>query len=73
MIAVKAEDVKGSTLLGIVQERVMPSSTIFTDEYKSYDGIRFMGKATSTSGFTTRLTSIGWERFTPTRLKDSGA
>jgi transposase len=40
--ALVAENAKGSTLLPIVKERVLPESTIFTDEWKGYDGISHM-------------------------------
>jgi transposase-like protein len=39
VVARKAEDAKGSTLLGMVREYVLPSTTIYTDEWKGYDGI----------------------------------
>lgn len=42
VIALATDDVKGSTLLGIVHERVMPSSIIYTDELNGYDGIGMM-------------------------------
>jgi transposase len=32
-------DVTKQTLLGIVEEKVLPKSTVFTDEYPSYEGI----------------------------------
>jgi transposase-like protein len=35
--AVVAADVKGSTLLGLVKEHVLPKSTVFTDDFASYD------------------------------------
>lgn len=35
-------DVKGSTLLGIVKEKVLPDTMCFSDELKAYDGIRHM-------------------------------
>jgi transposase len=35
--AVVAADVKGSTLLGLVKEHVLPKSTVFTDDFPSYD------------------------------------
>jgi transposase-like protein len=35
--AVVAADVKGSTLLGLVKEHVLPKSTVFTDDFSSYD------------------------------------
>lgn len=40
--ALVADDVKGSTLLGMVREHVLPSSTVFTDELNAYDGISHM-------------------------------
>jgi transposase len=40
--ALVAENAKGSTLLSIVKEHVLPASTIFTDEWKGYDGIEHM-------------------------------
>ena len=42
IVARAVRDVKGSTLLGMVRDYVMPASTIFTDELKSYDGIKHM-------------------------------
>jgi transposase len=42
VIALATPDVKGSTLLGIVKERILPKSTIFTDELNAYDGIKHM-------------------------------
>jgi transposase len=35
--AMIADDVKGSTLLGLVKEHVLPKSTVFTDDFASYD------------------------------------
>lgn len=32
-------DVTKQTLLGIVEEKILPKSTVFTDEYPSYEGI----------------------------------
>lgn len=42
--ALVADDVKGSTLLGMVREHILPKSTVFTDEYLSYDGISHMNR-----------------------------
>lgn len=42
VVALATEDVKGSTLLGIAHERILPSSTIYTDELNGYDGIAAM-------------------------------
>lgn len=39
VVARTTKDVKGSTLLGLVREYVLPESTIYTDEFSSYDGI----------------------------------
>lgn len=35
-------DTKSATLLETVREHVMPASTVFTDEYLSYDGLKHM-------------------------------
>ena len=35
--AVVAADVKGPTMLGLVKEHVLPKSTVFTDDFASYD------------------------------------
>jgi transposase len=40
--ALVADDVKGSTLLGMVHENVLPKSTVFTDELNAYHGIGHM-------------------------------
>ena len=37
--AVVAADVKGSTLLGLVKEHILPKSTVFTDDFCSYDAM----------------------------------
>ena len=42
--ALVADDVKGSTLLGMVREHILPSSTVFTDELHGYDGISHMNR-----------------------------
>lgn len=42
VIAKATADIKGNTLLGMVREYILPKSTIFTDEYVSYDGIKHM-------------------------------
>lgn len=39
VIARATRDVTKQTLLGIVEEKVLPESTIFTDEYPAYEGI----------------------------------
>jgi transposase len=41
--AMVAADVKADTLIGIVREHVMPKSTVFTDEFASYDGLAVRG------------------------------
>jgi transposase len=40
VIAKVADNVKGSTLLGMVREKVLPESLIYTDEAAAYDGIK---------------------------------
>jgi transposase len=42
VIAKATADVSGGTLLGMAHEFVLPKSTIFTDEFCSYDGIKHM-------------------------------
>jgi transposase len=42
IVAHVVDDVKGSTLLGMVRECVMPESTIYTDELCSHDGIKYV-------------------------------
>jgi transposase len=42
VVAKVAADVKGSTLLGLVREHVLPKSTIYTDELPGYHGIGYM-------------------------------
>jgi transposase len=42
VVAKAAADVKGSTLLGMVREHVLPKSTIYTDELPGYHGISYM-------------------------------
>jgi transposase-like protein len=37
--AVIAADVKAPTLLGLVKEHVLPKSTVFTDDFASYDAM----------------------------------
>src|SRR5579872_1952908 len=39
VVARVSKDVKGSTLLGMVREYVLPKSTVYTDEFSSYAGI----------------------------------
>lgn len=41
--AMVAADVKADTLVGIVREHVMPESTVFTDDFPSYDGLGVRG------------------------------
>jgi transposase len=41
-VAKAAPDVKGSTLLGMVREHVLPKSTVYTDELPGYHGISYM-------------------------------
>ena len=42
VVALVAPDVKSATLLDMVHERILPSSTIYTDELHGYDGIPYM-------------------------------
>lgn len=42
ILARAVPDVKGSTLLGMIREHVEPHSTIHTDEFCSYDGIKYI-------------------------------
>src|SRR5271166_1017808 len=42
VIAKATSDVVGATLLGMAHKFVLPKSTIFTDEFCSYDGIKHM-------------------------------
>lgn len=44
VIAVTAPNVKGSTLLGIVKEKVLPETMIYSDEFSGYAGIKHMPK-----------------------------
>jgi transposase len=37
-------DTKAKTILPIVAEKVLPSSTVFTDDYPIYDGVAHMGQ-----------------------------
>ena len=40
--ALVADDVKGSTLLGMVREHILPKSTVFSDDFNAYHGIDHM-------------------------------
>ena len=40
IIARATKDVKGSTLLGMIREYVLPKSMIFTDDASMYDGVK---------------------------------
>ncbi|MGA9209463.1 MAG: IS1595 family transposase [Terriglobales bacterium] len=42
--ALVAADVKGSTLLGMVKEHILPKTTVFTDELNAYHGISHMNR-----------------------------
>ena len=42
-VARKVADTSGATLLPIIRERVMPRSTIYTDEWKPYKRVGGMG------------------------------
>ena len=43
VVALVTPSVKSATLLPHVQQRVLPGSMIYTDEYRVYDGIGYMG------------------------------
>jgi len=80
VVARAAHDVKGSTLLGMVREYVLPESTIFTDELNSYDGIQRVQRkdGTGNAGYVHHrinhsLRSMLLETFIRTRLRGSGA
>ncbi len=45
VVARTTEDAKGSTLLPLVSKHVLPKSTIYTDEWKGYDGVPYMKDA----------------------------
>jgi transposase-like protein len=45
VVARVTPDVKAKTILPIVAERVLPSSTVFTDDYPIYDSVAKMGYA----------------------------
>jgi len=42
--ALVAGDVKSGTLLTMVREHILPSTTVFTDEFNAYDGIHAMSR-----------------------------
>jgi transposase len=43
VVAVTANDATRKTLHGIAKERILPESTVFTDEFASYDGLDSKG------------------------------
>ena len=61
------------TLQGFVKEFVFPKSTVFTDEFASYDGLKHidgMEYEHQRINHSARCTS--WATFTPTQSKDFG-
>jgi transposase len=44
VIARVVPDAKSETILPIIAERVLPASTVYTDQYSTYDSVRWMGK-----------------------------
>jgi transposase len=38
-------DAKSETLLPIIADRILPASTVYTDQYSAYDGVRWMGNS----------------------------
>jgi transposase-like protein len=43
VIAKVASDVKADTLIGMAREYILPKSTVFTDDFASYDGLSVRG------------------------------
>jgi transposase-like protein len=35
-------DAKSETLLPIIADRILPASTVYTDQYSAYNGVRWM-------------------------------
>ena len=45
VVARTTKDAKGSTLLPLIAEHVLPKTTVYTDEWKGYDGVPYMKDA----------------------------
>ena len=65
--ALVAKDTTGSTLLGMVKEHILPNTTVFTDEYRPYDGIDTCRMGINTSASSTARKSTWLGTFTRTR------
>jgi transposase-like protein len=70
IIATVVPDTRQSTLIPHVMEKVMPSSTVFTDEYGGYN--RLQGAGFSTSASTIHRMCMWTVRPALTRLNRSG-
>ena len=71
VIAKPSQRVNAETSTGMVEEYVLPNSTVFTDEFSS---LRHVDKATAiriTASITLQR-CMSWETLIPTRLRDSG-
>lgn len=44
VVAMTAEDAKSTTLMKIAAERILPASTVYTDDYLAYDALTRMGR-----------------------------
>jgi len=44
-VACVTKDAKANTILPIIAERILPKSVVYTDEYTTYDNVRWMGKS----------------------------
>jgi len=51
VIARATKDTTGNTLLGMVREFVLPNSTIYTDEARTYEGIKFINHGGKNAGY----------------------
>ena len=65
-----AADTKADTLLGLIREHVLPQSLVFTDEWKSYNGLD--RAAISIAESITAKTSMWSARLIPIQLRDFG-
>jgi len=73
VVARVAPDATKKTLHGLAKEYILPSSTVFTDDYVSYDGLEMHGMAMSIAVSGTARKSTSLATSTLRRLKDSGA
>jgi transposase len=71
--AITIADASSATILPKMREFILPKSTVFTDEFKSYDGVAYMkDKGYEHRRIITARRFTLWATFTPTPLKDSG-